>query len=226
MPATPAWLAAVETVLNRSIAQSIKARAAAARLDHTSLEVHIEGLQRIRAAVGGGRLALTSGGGLRGAVHGELEGGKLGADAVISGSPLALFELFTGRLERAGAGAGAGRGHQRPAARVEGDAEIAARYRELIGLARPDLEEELARLIGDVPARRVSLGAQAALSWARGFARTAGANLAEYLQEESRDLVNRTELEEFLAGVDQLRETQDRVEARLARLEQRLKDRA
>jgi ubiquinone biosynthesis protein UbiJ len=43
------------------------------------------------------------------------------------------------------------------------------------------------------------------------------------LQEESRDLVNGTELDEFLRGVDELRETADRVEVRLARLEQRLK---
>jgi ubiquinone biosynthesis protein UbiJ len=35
--------------------------------------------------------------------------------------------------------------------------------------------------------------------------------------------VNRTELEEFLRGVDALRETADRIDARLARLEQRLK---
>ena len=50
----------------------------------------------------------------------------------------------------------------------------------------------------------------------------AGENIAEYLQEEGRDLVNRTELEEFLPGVDELRDTADRVEARLGRLEARL----
>jgi len=51
----------------------------------------------------------------------------------------------------------------------------------------------------------------------------AGENIAEYLQEEGRDLVNKTELEEFLRGVDELRETADRIEVRLARLEARLK---
>ena len=86
-------------------------------------------------------------------------------------------------------------------------------------LARPDSEEELSRLVGDVPARRLSKLVQAGLPWARNTRRTAGENLAEYLQEESRDLVNKPELEEFLLGVDQLRETADRVEARLARLE-------
>ena len=105
---------------------------------------------------------------------------------------------------------------------ISGDAEIAARYRELLELARPDWEEELSRLVGDLPARRVSLAARAALSWARGFARTARANVAEYLQEESRALVSKPEVEEFLAQVDALRETADRVEARIARLERRL----
>ncbi len=74
-----------------------------------------------------------------------------------------------------------------------------------------------------MPARRLSQFARGALSWARRARRSAGKNIAEYLQEESRDLVSRPELEEFLLGVDQLRETADRVEARLARLEQRLR---
>jgi ubiquinone biosynthesis protein UbiJ len=47
-------------------------------------------------------------------------------------------------------------------------------------------------------------------------------NIAEYLQEEGRDVVNRTELEEFLRGVDELRDTAERVGARLVRLEARL----
>ncbi len=44
----------------------------------------------------------------------------------------------------------------------------------------------------------------------------AAANVSEYLQEESRDLVTRTELEEFLSGVDELRESTDRLAARMA----------
>jgi ubiquinone biosynthesis protein UbiJ len=43
------------------------------------------------------------------------------------------------------------------------------------------------------------------------------------LQEESRDLVSTPELEEFLQGVDAARETVDRVDARLSRIEQHLK---
>ena len=138
-----------------------------------------------------------------------------GVDAVIAGSVPALLQL---------AGAGGHRGKIRPVpAQVRGDAEIANLYRQLFALARPDMEEELSRLVGDPAARRLSRFARSAISWARRARRTAGENIAEYLQEESRDLVNASELEEFLQGVDVVREAADRVEARIARLEQRLK---
>jgi ubiquinone biosynthesis protein UbiJ len=58
-------------------------------------------------------------------------------------------------------------------------------------------------------------------TWARRARRTAGENIAEYLQEEGRDLVTKTEMEEFLRGVDGVRESIDRIEARLIRIEQR-----
>jgi len=59
---------------------------------------------------------------------------------------------------------------------------------------------------------------------ARRARRTAGENIAEYLQEEGRDLVTKTEVEEFLRGVDTVRDGAERVEARLKGLEQRVKD--
>jgi ubiquinone biosynthesis protein UbiJ len=200
MPATAAWLASAEALLNRCIDSSAEASGLARRLQGTSLQVDVEGLARIRASAHGGRLAL-------------LAGDDSAADAVISGSLPALLQLFKG---------GANRESGRPAAQIRGDAEIANRYRELFMLARPDPEEELSRWIGDFPARRVSLFAQRALEFSRQVRRTAGENIAEYLQEEGRDLVNRTELDEFLRGVDELRETADRIEARLGSLEQRL----
>jgi ubiquinone biosynthesis protein UbiJ len=201
MPATAAWLASAEALLNRCIDSSAQALRTARRLEGTSLQVDIDGITRIRASVHQGRLAL-------------LAVSDSAADAVISGSLPALLQLLKGGANRESGG---------PAAQIRGDAEIADRYRELFMLARPDPEEELSRWIGDFPARRVSLFARRALEFARRARRTAGENIAEYLQEEGRDLVNRTELDEFLRGVDELRETADRIEARLGRLEQRLK---
>jgi ubiquinone biosynthesis protein UbiJ len=137
-------------------------------------------------------------------------------NAAICGSLPALLQLFNGTRNAKGAVPGR-------AAQIRGDAEIANRYRELFLLARPDPEEELSRWIGDLPARRLSQFAARALGAARRVRRTAGENIAEYLQEEGRDLVNKTELEEFLRGVDSLRDTADRVDARLKQLEQHIK---
>jgi ubiquinone biosynthesis accessory factor UbiJ len=199
MPATAAWLASAEALLNRSIDASAQAGGVARRLQGTSLQIDIEGVTRLRASAHQGRLSL-------------LAGYDSPADATISGSVTALWQLFKG---------GVNRQPGKVAAQVRGDAQIANLYRELFMLARPDPEEELSRWIGDVPARHLSRFAERALGLARHARRTAGENIAEYLQEEGRDLVNKTELEEFLRGVDEVRETADRIEARLERLEAR-----
>jgi ubiquinone biosynthesis protein UbiJ len=216
MPATAAWIASAEALLNRCIDASQRAAALARRLQGTTLQIDIEGITRIRATTIGGRLALCTGDDA-GAAHAETA--YAGADATISGSLPALLQLLKGGTNRQAARPTA---PGRPA-QIRGDAEIANLYRELFMLARPDPEEELSRWIGDLPARRLSEFAARALAFARRARRTAGENIAEYLQEESRDLVNKTELDEFLRGVDELRETADRVEIRLGRLERRLK---
>jgi len=200
MPATAAWLASAEALFNRSIAASAQAEALARRLQGTSLQVDVEGITRIRATAHQGRLAL-------------LAGEDSAADATIKGSLPALLQLLKAGTNRSGAAA----------AQIRGDAEIANRYRDLFILARPDPEEELSRWIGDFPARRLWQFAERTREFAGRARRTIGENIAEYLQEEGRDLVNRTELEEFLRGVDELRESSDRIAARLARLEARLR---
>jgi len=211
MPATAAWLASAEALLNRCIDESTQARALARRLQGTSLQIDVHGVTSIRAGIVGGRLALLPGNDGGGAV-------QAGADATISGSVPALFQLAKG-----GAGREAGaRATVDSPAQIRGDAEIANLYRELFMVARPDPEEELSRWIGDLPARLLSGWGRRALDIAHRVHRTAGENIAEYLQEEGRDLVNKTELEEFLRGVDELREMADRIEARLGHLERRL----
>jgi ubiquinone biosynthesis protein UbiJ len=139
-------------------------------------------------------------------------------DATISGTPLGLLELA-----RSGSAGRTSPSSGRSSVQLHGDAEVANLYRQLFAAARPDLEEELSRFIGDFPARRLSQLAKQTIGWLQRVQRTAGENVAEYLQEESRDLVGKHELDEFLHGVDEIRETADRVAARLAQLERRLK---
>ena len=109
--------------------------------------------------------------------------------------------------------------------RIEGDAEVAQAFSELLKEARPDLEEELSRLIGDVAAHQVGNAARSVIGFAQRAADTFAQNVSEYLQEEGRDVPSRTEAEEFIAGVDKLRDDVDRLEARIARLEKNRNDR-
>jgi ubiquinone biosynthesis accessory factor UbiJ len=198
MPATPAWLASAEAAFNRNIAVSSSAAALTKRLGGSSLQIEVDGITRVRAECAGGRLAL-------------LAGEDSQADAVISGSAPALLQMLRGAASQS-----------RSSVQIRGDAEIANLYRELFAAARPDLEEELSRWVGDLPARHLSQLAKSVRTWARRARRTAGENISEYLQEEGRDLVTQSEMEEFLRGVDGVREGVDRIEARLKGLEQRV----
>jgi ubiquinone biosynthesis protein UbiJ len=105
---------------------------------------------------------------------------------------------------------------------VRGDAELAQKFRELARLLRPDPEEELSLLIGDVAAHRLGRLARGALDWSRSAATTVLQDVGEYFSHERGDLVSREEGEQFLRGVDALREDADRLDARLELLQQRL----
>jgi ubiquinone biosynthesis protein UbiJ len=98
---------------------------------------------------------------------------------------------------------------------------VAQRFRELLAEAQPEFEEELARVFGDVAARRLANFARGLLDWGRKASDSLTGSMVEYLQEEGRDLPTPTEVEEFLADVDRLRDDAERLEARLARLESR-----
>jgi len=128
------------------------------------------------------------------------------ADATVRGTPLSLLAML-GRDPEAVI--------RRGDVTLEGDAELAARFRELGALLHPDLEEELSRLVGDVSAHNLGLAARAAAGWVRSSLRTTALNAAEYLAHERRDLVPRAEADGFLRDVDRLREDVDRLSARI-----------
>ena len=84
--------------------------------------------------------------------------------------------------------------------------------------ARPDLEEELSRVIGDVAAHQIGNVARSFAGFAQRAVTTFTQNVSEFLQEEGRDVPSRTEAEEFIRDVDKLRDDVDRIEARIDRL--------
>jgi ubiquinone biosynthesis protein UbiJ len=102
---------------------------------------------------------------------------------------------------------------------IRGDAETAQKFRELAMLLRPDVEEELSRLIGDTPAHQALRLVRAVTGFGRRAASTGVRNMAEYLAHERRDLVSKPEAEDFYRSVERLREDLDRLEARTRLIE-------
>jgi ubiquinone biosynthesis protein UbiJ len=188
----------LESVLNRNVAESRRAQALVRQLDGRVMSLTVEGTPlAFFFRADGGRLAITS----------RHDGTT---DASLSGTPIALLALAGPRAEGA---------LRKGGVRIEGDAEVAQKFRDLLEEAQPDFEEELARVLGDVAARRVANVARGLIDWGRKAAGSFSGSAVEYLQEEGRDVPTRVEVDEFLEGVDRLRDDTERMEARLARLE-------
>ena len=192
---------AIENLLNRNLPRSPRARELCVALTGKRVRVEARGLGWVLVAESlGDSLRLTKGG----ADTGE-------PDAAISGSLMSLAALAGPDPEEV---------IQRGDVSIRGDAEVAQKYRELAMLLKPDVEEELARLIGDSPAHQALRFARMAASFGRRAAATSVRNVAEYLAHERGDLVPRAEAEDFYRGVERLREDLDRLDARARTLEQ------
>lgn len=131
-------------------------------------------------------------------------------DVVISGSLLTLAGLL---------GAGGEQAIRDGDVDLTGDARTAMLFQELLGFAKPDLEEELSTFVGDAAAHQIGQIARGVGSWAREARATMGANIREYLQEENRSLPSRYEVERFTQRLHTLRDDVERLDARLTRLE-------
>lgn len=191
-------LATLENILNRGLPRSVRARQLCTELSGRRLAIEAPGLARLLLGSTGSSLSIERGAGA--------------ADAEIVGGPLSLLVLGGGLSEEPA---------RRGDVEVRGDAATAEKFQELLRLLTPDAEEELSLLIGDVPAHRLGRLAHGALAWTRRAGNTLLRDLGEYASHERADTVSRPEGEQFLHGVDAVREDLDRFEARLALLERR-----
>ena len=189
-----ALLQPITRVLNRNIRESTRASELVARLDGKLVAIRV----RDTALAGyfeidRGRLNLTTN------HDGE-------PDVVITGSLVALALMAGEDAIRDGS------------LDLSGDAATAQAFQQLLTHARPDIEEELSAVIGDTAAHGLGEFARAVGRWASETRSIMGDNVREYLQEESRDVPSRYEVEQFSRQVNQLRDDVDRLAARVGRL--------
>lgn len=137
-------------------------------------------------------------------------------DTTLRGTPLALARM--GLEKRAGDALFAGD------VEISGDVELGQAFREILDGLDIDWEEHLSLVTGDAVAHQVGNLVRSAADWGKKTLETLSRDAAEYLQEESRDLPNPGEVEDFLSDVDVLRTDVDRLEARIKRVESRAKD--
>jgi ubiquinone biosynthesis protein UbiJ len=190
---------AIENLLNRSLPRSPRALELAASLKGKAVRIEARTLGWVLRCESLGSSVRLS------------RAGDTPADAEISGSLMNLAALAGSSPEEV---------IQRGDVNIRGDAETAQKFRELAMLLKPDVEEELARLIGDTPAHQALRFVKLAGSFGRRAASTGVRNVAEYFAHESRDLVPRAEAEDFYRGVERLREDLDRLDARTRIIEQ------
>jgi ubiquinone biosynthesis protein UbiJ len=102
--------------------------------------------------------------------------------------------------------------------RLEGDADLARRLQRLAERFDPDWQQPFARVFGDVLGVQIANAFAGALKQARVAGRNLAESAAEFVTEESRDVVARAELNAFHDDVDVLRDDVERMAARVARL--------
>jgi ubiquinone biosynthesis protein UbiJ len=187
---------ALEAALNRAVTLDPDTRTALASMDG----------RRISLALESPPLALEIG------VH----GGYLQVGPPLREADLAVRGTIGGLLGQlpflSNARKGKGRLH------VSGDAELAQRLQRLAAGFDPDWQQPFVAAFGEVVGVQVANAAAAALREARGTAVGLARSGAEYVTEESRDVVARAELAAFNDDVDALRDDVERIAARIARL--------
>lgn len=191
----------LELLVNRGIDLSSTAQAIAAALDGKVLDVRVDGTPlALRLTATNGQLRVTA-------------PGEAASVATLAGAPLAMLRLLGRDPE-----ALIREGH----VRMTGDADVANQFRDLLHMARPDLEEELSKVVGDPVAHQLGNLARGFADWGLRAAESVSRSLGEYLTEERRTLPTRTEAQEFYRDVDRVANDMERAEARLKRLKDRL----
>lgn len=196
MTAPPLLCAGLEIALNRYLALEPEVLAECGRLEGRVIALHATGL--------GWDFFLCP---HRAGVQ-VLDAVAKDPDVRITAQPVALMQRLLG--SEGGSGVA-----------VSGDAELLARFSRLLAKVGFDPEEWLGRAVGGGAAHRVSEGLRGLAGWGRKAAATLALDTAEYLREETRDLVHRADVERWCDDVDQLRDRAASLASRLERLERR-----
>ncbi|HEV2620784.1 MAG TPA: SCP2 sterol-binding domain-containing protein [Frateuria sp.] len=190
---------ALETALNHTLALDPDTRHKLAALEGRSIQLHLRGPELVlRVAVEGQRLRVGP--------------PQDSSQLRVAASPASLLAMA---LRRGDESVSPGK------VEIAGDADLARRLEKLASAFAPDFEEAFARSFGDVLGVPLAQAIARGLRHARESARHFTEDGADWLRDEAQLTPAMGEVDDFLDGVDRLRERTERLEARLARLRQR-----
>ena len=109
-------------------------------------------------------------------------------------------EGFTGRLE------------------IIGDVGLAQDFQTIIKAADLDWEEFMSRWLGDTLAHKMGNFVRSTLTLARDTKRTLELDISEYLRYEKEILPEQSEVDKYIAAIDELRNDTERLKVRVNKL--------
>lgn len=108
------------------------------------------------------------------------------------------------------------------AVKITGDADLAQLLGRLVGQVRWEYEEDLARLVGDVPANFAVRQGKKFVSASKSAASDLLSNVVEYVSEERKVLLNQRDFMAHKNELNELRDAVDRMEKRIQILVQKV----
>ena len=192
--------AAVEGAFNRLIAMDPEARRRVAAMQGKVIAVRFKGVDLCLYLIATDR-------GVQVYPHYDDE-----PDTEITGTPMGLLSLGLGNTDAMFDGD----------VEIIGDVELGQRFKRMLDKLDIDWEEQLSRYTGDAISHHIGRVVRGGLQWGRRTLNTLALDMAEYLQQESRDLPTQAEVSPLLDGVDNLRDDVARLEARVARIQHAL----
>lgn len=102
--------------------------------------------------------------------------------------------------------------------RIDGNTHLATELAKVFSHMRWDFEDDLSKLVGDVPANKIGEFSRHAVATVKETTANLASMLSEYWQEEKPMLAKKRHVEQFNAEVDILRADVERLEKRLNKL--------
>ena len=100
----------------------------------------------------------------------------------------------------------------------QGDIGTGQKFQELMRYAKPDFEEELSRVFGDMAAQNIGKVNSKVSHWVKDSKNILEQNISEYLQEEQKILPSQYEFNKFQVAVNKLRDDVDRIEIKFKKI--------